>query len=86
MTPNVLARDFSATRPNEKWTGDVKAVWTSQGWLYLAVVLDLYSRRVVGWAMAACQDEILVAAALRMALLGRRPSAGLLFHSDRGSQ
>jgi transposase InsO family protein len=86
LAPNVLARDFTARRPNEKWTGDVTAVWTSEGWLYLAVVLDLFSRRVIGWAMAACQDEALVAAALQMALLGRRPSAGLLFHSDRGSQ
>lgn len=86
VAPNILARDFTATRPNEKWTGDVTAVWTSEGWLYLAVVLDLFSRRVIGWAMADCQNEILVAAALRMALLGRRPSAELLFHSDRGSQ
>jgi putative transposase len=86
VAPNVLARDFTAVRPNEKWTGDVTAVWTSEGWLYLAVVLDLFSRRVVGWAMAVCQDEALVVAALRMALLRRRPSAGLLFHSDRGSQ
>jgi transposase InsO family protein len=86
VAPNLLARDFTATRPNEKWTGDVTAVWTSEGWLYLAVVLDLFSRRVVGWAMAACQDELLVTAALRMALLRRRPAAELLFHSDRGSQ
>lgn len=86
VAPNVLARDCIATRPNEKWTGDVTAIWTSQGWLSLAVVLDLFSRRVVGWAMADCQDETLVAAALRRALLGRRPPAGLLFHSDRGSQ
>jgi len=73
-------------RPNEKWTGDVTAVWTAQGWLYLAVGLDLFSRRVVGWAMAPGPDEALVATASRMALLGRRPSSGLLFHSDRGSQ
>jgi putative transposase len=86
VAPNLLARDFTATRPNEKWTGDVTAVWTSEGWLYLAVVPDLFSRRVIGWAMADCQDEILVTAALRMALLGLRPSAELLFHSDRGSQ
>jgi transposase InsO family protein len=70
----------------EKWTGDITAVWTYEGWLYLAVVLDLYSRRVVGWAMAATQDETLIETAFRMALLGRHPPTGLLFHSDRGSQ
>jgi putative transposase len=70
----------------EKWTGDISAVWTYEGWLYLAVVLDLFSRRVIGWAMAAIQDETLIETALRMALLARRPAAELLFHSDRGSQ
>ncbi len=83
---NLLTRDFTASRPNEKWTGDITAIWTYEGWLYLAVVLDLFSRRVVGWAMAANQDETLVETALRMALLGQIPQAGLLFHSDRGSQ
>jgi transposase InsO family protein len=86
VSPNLLDQDFTATRPNEKWTGDITAIWTYEGWLYLAVVLDLYSRRVVGWAMAATQDETLIETAFRMALLGRHPSAGLLFHSDRGSQ
>jgi putative transposase len=86
VAPNLLDQDFTATRPNEKWTGDITAVWTYEGWLYLAVVLDLFSRRVIGWAMAATQDETLIETALRMALLGRRPSAGMLFHSDRGSQ
>jgi transposase InsO family protein len=62
------------------------AIWTYEGWLYLAVVLDLFSRRVLGWAMAATQDEALIETALRMALLGRKPSSGLLVHSDRGSQ
>jgi putative transposase len=57
-----------------------------EGWLYLAVVLDLYARRVIGWAMAATQDEALIETAFRMALLGRHPPVGLLFHSDRGSQ
>src|SRR5947207_12822428 len=70
---------------SEKWTGDIPAVWTYEGWLSLAVVLDLFSRQVVGWAMAATQDETLVEAAFRMAWLSRRPAAGLLFHSDRGS-
>ena len=86
VAPNVLNRDFTAKAPNEKWTGDITAVWTYEGWLYLAVVLDLFSRRVVGWAMAATQDEALVEKALRMALFHRHPEAGLLFHSDRGSQ
>jgi putative transposase len=53
VSPNLLNQEFSATRPNEKWTGDITAIWTYEGWLYLAVVLDLYSRRVIGWAMAA---------------------------------
>lgn len=86
VASNVLARDFTANRPNEKWTGDITAVWTYEGWLYVAVVLDLFSRRVIGWAMAATQEETLIEAAFRMALLGRHPSAELLFHSDRGSQ
>jgi putative transposase len=86
VAPNLLDRDFTASRPNEKWTGDITAVWTYEGWLYLAVVLDLFSRRVVGWAMAPSQDETLVEMAFRMAWLSRQPQAGLTFHSDRGSQ
>ncbi len=86
VAPNRLNREFTACRPNEKWSGDITAIWTYEGWLYLAVVLDLFSRRVVGWAMAAHQDESLIEAAFRMALLGRHPGTGLLFHSDRGSQ
>jgi putative transposase len=86
VAPNLLDQDFTASRPNEKWTSDITAVWTYEGWLYLAVVLDLFSRRVIGWAMAASQDETLIEAALHMALRGRHPAAGLLFHSDRGSQ
>ena len=86
VAPNVLDQNFTASRPNEKWTGDITAIWTYEGWLYLAVVLDLFSRRVIGWAMAAIQDEVLIETALQMALLGREPSAGMVFHSDRGSQ
>jgi putative transposase len=86
VAPNLLDQEITAIHPNEKWTGDITAVWTYEGWLFLAVVLDLYSRRVIGWAMAATQDETLIETAFRMALLGRRPAAGLLFHSDRGSQ
>ena len=86
VAPNLLDQDFSASRPNEKWTGDITAIWTYEGWLYLAVVLDLFSRRVIGWAMAATQDETLIETALRMALGGRHPTSEVLFHSDRGSQ
>ena len=70
--------------PPEKWVGDITAIWTYEGWLYLAAVLDLFSRRVVGWAMAVSQDEAPVERAFRMAVLQRRPQAGLIFHSDRG--
>jgi putative transposase len=86
FAPNRLDRDFTATRPDEKWAGDITAIWTYEGWLYLSAVLDLFSRRVVGWAMAASADETLVEMALRMALLQRRPQAGLLHHTDRGCQ
>jgi putative transposase len=83
---NLLARDLTARRPNQKWAGDSTAIWTAEGWLYLAARLDLFSRRVGGWAMAATQDESLVESALRMAVLTRHPQAGLLHHSDRGCQ
>ena len=86
VAANRLDRDFAATRPNEKWAGDITAIWTYEGWLYLAAVLDLFSRRVVGWAMAASADETLVEMALRMALVQRRPQAGLLHHTDQGCQ
>jgi putative transposase len=83
---NVLRRAFTATRPNEKWAADITYVPTRQGWLYLAVVIDLYSRRVVGWAMDAQQTTALTVTALEMALRQRPVLAGLLHHSDRGSQ
>lgn len=85
VAPNLLQRDFSAQRPNTKWVVDTTYIWTAQGWLYLAVVLDLFSRMVVGWSMAATQDATLVIQALQMAIICRRPPAGLLHHSDRGS-
>ena len=72
--------------PNRKWVTDVTAIWTQEGWLYLAGVLDLYSRSLVGWAMAAVQDEELVQRALAMARQHRHPQPGLLHHSDRGCQ
>ncbi len=86
VASNCLNREFTATRPNEKWTGDITAIWTYEGWLYVAVILDLFSRRVVGWAMAATADETLVELAFRMALQQRHPPAGLLHHTDRGCQ
>jgi len=86
VAPNLLQQDFTAERPNEKWTGDITYVPTAQGWLYLAVILDVFSRRVIGWAMSSRCDELLVETALRMALARRRPGAGLLHHTDRGSQ
>jgi len=84
--PNRLNQDFSAATPNRKWVSDFTYIETAEGWLYLAVVLDLFSRRVIGWSMSAKMDAQLVETALRMALLGRRPPAGLLHHSDQGSQ
>lgn len=84
--PNRLNQDFLASAPNRKWVSDFTYIETAEGWLYLAVVLDLFSRRVIGWAMSARMDTQLVETALRMALLGRRPPAGFLHHSDQGSQ
>jgi putative transposase len=83
---NVLDRAFEAQRPNEKWVADVTYVATEAGWMYLAAVMDLYSRRIVGWAMGAHQDESLVERALAMAVTHRKPAEGLLHHSDRGCQ
>jgi putative transposase len=86
VSPNLLNREFTATAPNTKWVADITAIWTSEGWLYLSVVLDIFSRMVVGWAMDAHRDEALVEQAARMALTRRQPEPGLLHHSDRGSQ
>jgi putative transposase len=86
FAPNRLGREFAASLPNQKWVTDTKAVETAEGWLYLAVILDLFSRLVVGWAMAETSDGQLVELALRMALANRHPPAGLLHHSDRGSE
>ncbi len=85
VAPNLLQRDFSADQPDTKWVADTTYIWTAEGWLFLAVVLDLFSRMVVGWSMAAIQDASLVVQALRMAVVRRRPQAGLLHHTDRGS-
>ena len=83
---NVLERQFTVTQPNRVWAGDITYVWTHEGWLYLACVLDLYSRAVIGWAMGPRLTADLAAHALTMALARRRPSVGLLHHSDRGVQ
>lgn len=86
VPPNHLTQDFSASQPAEKWCGDITYVWTAASWLYLAVVIDLYSRRIVGWAMNARMTAQLVKDAFQMAWRQCQPQAGLLFHSDRGSQ
>ena len=86
VAENVLERQFEVEVPNARWAADITYIWTGEGWLYLAVVLDLYSRRVVGWSMQETLHRSLVIDALRMALAARRPASGLLCHSDRGSQ
>lgn len=86
VAPNELARDFTATRPNERWVTDITYVWTDEGWAYVAAILDLFSRAVVGWAVDASLSTRLPLAALNAAIQRRRPNAGLLHHSDRGCQ
>jgi putative transposase len=86
VAPNVLLRDFSAHAPNQKWVGDILGFWTSEGWLYLAALLDTFSRRIVGWAMSPYRDEALVTGALHLALGQRLPDVPLIHHTDRGSQ
>lgn len=86
VAPNVLRRQFRPSRPNQAWAADITYVRTAEGWLYLAVVLDLYSRKVVGWSMAPAMPASLVVTALRLAIQQRNPAAGLIVHSDRGSQ
>ena len=86
VAPNLLGRDFTASAPDRVWLADLTYIWTAEGWLYLAVVLDLFSRRVVGWAMADHLGHELALAALDMAIARQRPAPGLLHHSDRGVQ
>jgi len=86
VAENVLDRHFEPEAPNRAWTADITYVATAEGWLYLAAVEDLHSRRIVGWSMGSRIDSRLVVDALEMALAGRRPGAGLVAHSDRGSQ
>jgi transposase InsO family protein len=86
VAPNLLGRDFNTRAPDVVWVTDITYIWTAEGWLYLAAILDLYSRRVVGWAMSEQLTRQLALDALDMALVHRRPSAGLVHHSDRGCQ
>ncbi len=86
IAPNLLNQEFEVDFPNTVWVGDITYLWTAEGWLYLAVVLDLFSRRIVGWAMEETMKSDLVESALKMAISRRNPGTGLIFHSDRGSQ
>jgi transposase InsO family protein len=86
VAPNLLDQDFSAEEPDRKWGVDISYVWTAEGWLYLAIVLDLFSRRIVGWATSGRLKRDLALKALRRAIALRRPEPGLIHHSDRGSQ
>jgi len=86
VAPNVLNRQFEVEKPNQVWTADISYVWTFQGWLYLAVVMDLFSRQIVGWAIDKRMKKQLTLDALAMAYWRRKPDAGLVHHSDRGSQ
>lgn len=86
IAPNLLNRDFTAAHPNQKYVGDITYVWTEEGWLYLATVIDLYSRAVIGWSIKPTMTRQLVIDALMMALWRRGFPKGVIFHSDRGSQ
>ena len=86
VAPNLLDRQFEVDRPDRVWTADITYIWTREGWMYLAVILDLFSRRVVGWSMSNRIDAQLTLRALRATLRSRKPPPGLLHHSDRGSQ
>ena len=86
VSPNVLNRQFEQTQPNQAWVCDITYIRTRSGWLYLAAVLDLHSRKIVGWAMSPAMPAGLVCTALQMAIVQRNPDAGLIVHSDRGTQ
>ena len=86
VSPNVLNRQFEQALPNQVWVADITYIRTRSGWLYLAAVLDLHSRKIVGWAMANAMPAALVCAALQMAIIQRNPALGLIVHSDRGTQ
>jgi putative transposase len=86
VAPNILNRNFDVAQPDKVWTADISYIWTLEGWLYLAIVMDLFSRQIVGWAMDKRMKKQLAIDALAMAFFRRRPDPGLLHHSDRGSQ
>ncbi len=86
VAPNLLDRDFTPEAPNQVWTSDITYLWTDEGWLYLAIVLDLFNREVVGWSLKPRMTADIVTDALTMAWFRRKPGAGLIHHSDRGSQ
>ena len=86
VAPNLLNKDFVAKAPDRIWVSDITYIWTWEGWMYLAVIIDLYARKVVGWSMDTRINKELVLSALNQAIDRRRPAAGLIFHSDRGSQ
>lgn len=86
VAPNLLEQNFEAISPNQKWVSDITYIWTEEGWLYLAVVLDLYSRLVVGWALSERMTALLVCDALEMALWRRKKPQNVIIHSDRGVQ
>jgi transposase InsO family protein len=86
VAENLLQQDFTAQRPNQVWVGDITYIATDEGWLYLAVVMDLFSRKVVGWSMSDRMTATLVCDALRMALFRRKRPRGVIMHTDRGSQ
>ena len=86
VQPNILNRDFGASRPDQRWVTDISYIWTDEGWCYLAIILDLFSRAVVGWSLDTTLSTRLAVAALEMAVRRRSPKPGLLHHSDRGCQ
>ncbi len=86
VAKNILQRDFTVYGPNQRWVSDITYIYTREGWLYLSTIMDLYSRKIVGWAMEQRLTQDLVIKALNMAVERRRPGRGLLLHSDRGSQ
>ena len=86
VAPNLLDRQFEVKEPNRVWVSDITYIWTVEGWMYLSVIIDLFSRQVVGWSMSKRMEKKLVMDSLRMAIWRRRPNPGVIFHSDRGSQ
>jgi len=86
VAPNILARNFKTDAPNRAWVGDITYIWTLEGWLYLAVLVDLYSRLVVGWSTSTSLHRDIALEALQMAVMRRKPASGCIHHTDRGSQ